>query len=72
MELVAGGLANGDTGEVLDLDGIKALSKLPSKEELIAKLLFLLNAPVTNFARVLNEIPASFARVLQAIADSKE
>lgn len=72
LELVAGGLVTGETGEVLDVAGIKALSNLPSKEELIAKLLFLLNAPITNFARVLNEIPASFVRVLQAVADSKE
>ena len=72
LSLVAGGLVTGKTGEILDIDGIKALSNLPAKEELVAKLLFILNAPVTNFTRALNEIPASLVRTLQAIADSKE
>ncbi len=72
LNLIAGSLVTGDVGEVLDVEGIKALSNLPSKEELIAKLLFVLNAPITNFVKVLNEVPASFVRTLQAIADSKK
>jgi len=72
MKIIAGILVSGETGELLDTNGIKQLGNLPSKEELIAKLLFVLNAPITNLARTLNEVPASFVRTLQAIADSKE
>ncbi len=72
IKLIAGILVSGEKGELLDTDGVKALGNLPSQEELIAKLLFVLNAPITNFARVLNEVPSSFVRVLQAAADAKE
>ncbi|MCP4753621.1 MAG: 50S ribosomal protein L10 [Proteobacteria bacterium] len=72
IKLIAGVLVSGDKGEVLDANGIKDLSNLPSKEDLLVKLLYVMNAPTTNFVRVLNEVPSSFVRVLQAIADSKE
>lgn len=72
LKLISGALVSGEEGQLLDIAGIKALGDLPSKEELLAKLLFLLNAPATNFVRVLNEVPGSFVRVLQSIADSKQ
>ena len=50
---------------------VVAMSKLASKEELISKLLYLLQAPITNFARTLNEVPASFVRVLAKISENK-
>jgi large subunit ribosomal protein L10 len=71
LNLIVGTLVTNGKGKLLDVAGVEALSKLPSKEELIAKLLFVFNAPITQFVRTLNEVPASFARVLQAIADSK-
>jgi len=72
LKIIAGILVSGESGELLDAKGIKQLGDLPSKEELLAKLLHVLNAPITNFARTLNEVPSSFVRSLQAIADSKE
>lgn len=72
LSIVGGLLVNNGEGEVLDEAGIIALGSLPSKEELIAKVLFVLNAPITNFVRTLNEVPASFVRVLQAAADKGE
>ncbi len=72
IKLIAGILVSGEKGELLDNQGIKALGNLPSKEELLVQLLYVMNAPVTNFVRTLNEIPSSFVRVLQAVADSKE
>lgn len=72
LKVIAGILVSGDQSEVLDQAGIKALGDLPSKEELIAKVLYVLNAPITNFVRTLNEVPSSFVRVVQAVADSKE
>lgn len=72
LKLISGVLVSGEKGEVLDDQGIKALGNLPSKEELIVKLLFVMNAPITNFVRVLNEVPSKFVRTLKAVADSKE
>ena len=52
LELVAGVVE--DT--YYDKAGIEALSKVPSREELLGKLLGSIQSPVTNLARVLNQI----------------
>lgn len=67
FELKAGVL----DGKLIDLDGIKALSKLPSREELLAKALSSMNAPVSNFVGTVAAIPRSLVQVLNAIAQSK-
>lgn len=66
---IKGGLLE---GEVIDAAGVEKLAKLPSKEELIAKMLGSMNAPITNFVGTLAAIPASFVRVLNAVRESKE
>ena len=43
-------------GTAYDVDGVKALASIPSREELISKLLGSLQSPITNLARVLNQI----------------
>ena len=43
-------------GTYYDVDGIKELAKIPSRDELISKLLGSLQSPITNLARVLNQI----------------
>ena len=43
-------------GKLYDADGIKSLSTIPSREVLLSKLLGSLQAPVTNFARVIKQI----------------
>ena len=43
-------------GTFYDVDGIKSLASIPSREELISKLLGSLQSPITNLARVLNQI----------------
>ncbi len=68
FELKAGML----DGKLLALDDIKALSALPGREELLAKLLRTMNAPVTNFVGVLAAVPRSFVQVLAAIKDQKD
>lgn len=40
-------------GNVLDVDGVKALASIPSREELLAKLLGVMQAPVSGFAGAL-------------------
>jgi len=72
LKLISGVLVSGENGELLDNAGIKALGNLPGKEELLVSLLYVMNAPITNFVRVLNEVPGKFVRTLQAVVDSKE
>ena len=43
-------------GAYYDQAGIKTISSIPSREELLSKLLGSLQSPITNFARVLNQI----------------
>lgn len=43
-------------GAVYDADGIINISKIPSKEELISRLLGSMQSPITNFARVMNQL----------------
>ena len=43
-------------GTVYDVAGLTELSKFPSREELLSKLLGSLQSPITNLARVLNQI----------------
>lgn len=43
-------------GTVYDVKGINEIAKVPSREELLSKLLGSIQSPITNFARVLNQI----------------
>src|SRR5690625_7583565 len=43
-------------GSLLDAEGVKALADMPSRDELMAKLLGTLRAPITQFVRTLNEV----------------
>jgi large subunit ribosomal protein L10 len=45
---------------------------MPSREELLAKLLGTMQAPVAQFVRTLNEVPTKFARGLAAVLEQKE
>ena len=56
---------------VISAREVKALASMPSREELIAKLLGTMQAPIAQFARTLNEVPARFARTLAAIRDAQ-
>ena len=55
----------------VDKAGVKALASMPSREELIAKMLGSMQAPMSNFAGVLNNLVAGIVRVLGAIAEQK-
>jgi large subunit ribosomal protein L10 len=48
------------------------LATLPGREELLAKLLGTMQAPVAKFVQTLNEVPSRFVRTLAAIRDQKE
>ncbi len=59
-------------GNLLSDADIKNLADLPSREELLAKVLGSINAPVSNFVGVLAAVPRSLVQVLGAIRDQKE
>ncbi len=58
--------------KVLDVDAIKALAKLPSREVLLGQLLSVINEVPSSFVRTIAEIPRSLLNVLTAIRDQKE
>jgi large subunit ribosomal protein L10 len=71
LKILAGILVGDSKTSILNTGEVEALSKLPSREELIMKLLFLMQAPATQFVRTLNAVPAKFVRTLAAVRDSK-
>ncbi len=58
--------------QVLSVDGVKALSELPSLDSLRAKILGLIQAPATKVAGVLQAPAGQLARVFAAYADSQK
>ena len=71
LKILAGILVGDGKSTILDSSQVEALSKLLSREELIVKLLFLLQSPATQFVRTLNAVPVKFVLTLAAIRDSK-
>lgn len=57
---------------ILDEAGVNALATMPSRDELLAKLLGTMQAPIAQFVRTLNEVPTKFVRGLAAVRDQKE
>jgi len=57
---------------VITAKEVKALATMPSREELLAKLLGTMQAPIAQFVRTLNEIPSRFVRTLAAVRDQKQ
>ena len=55
----------------VDVNGVKALATMPSKEELVAKMLGSLQAPLSNFAGVLGNLVSGVVRVLARVAENK-
>jgi large subunit ribosomal protein L10 len=59
-------------GTLLSADDVVALSKLPSRDQLLAKLLGTMSAVPTGFVRVLSAVPQKLLYALSAIKDQKE
>ena len=68
LVIKAGAMAN----YLMDVNGVKALATMPSREELLSTLLGTMQAPITQFVRTLNEVPTKFVRGLAAVRDAKE
>ena len=72
IKILAGILVSDGKANILTAQEVEELSNLPSREELLVKFLFLLQAPANQFVSILNAVPAKFVRTLVAIRDSKK
>lgn len=59
-------------GQVMDVAAIEQLATMPSRDELLAKLMATMNEPIAKFVRTLNEVPARFVRTVAAYRDAQE
>jgi large subunit ribosomal protein L10 len=59
-------------GRVINIKEIEALATMPSKEELMSKLLFLINAPAQRLATVMNAVPRNLAVVVDQAVQQKK
>ena len=64
----AGAMAN----LVMSAKDVATLARMPSREELLAKLCGTMQAPIATFVRTLNEVPGRFVRTVAAVRDQKE
>jgi large subunit ribosomal protein L10 len=58
-------------GRFMDPAGVKVLSQMPSKPELQAKLLALINAPATQLVRLIQEPGARVVRLVESLRKTK-
>ena len=68
LVIKGGAMAN----TVMDVEAVKQLATMPSREELLAKLMATMNEPIAKFVRTINEVPARFVRTVAAVRDAKE
>ena len=64
--------AGGTPNFVMDEKGVKQLALLPSRDQLLARLMATMQAPIGQFVRTLNEVPSRLVRTLAAVRDAKE
>ena len=57
---------------VMSAREVAELARMPSRQELLTKLVATMQAPIAKFVRTLNEVPGKFARTLAAVRDQKE
>ena len=59
-------------GSLMSAKDIKALALLPGRDELLAKLMGTMQAPVAKLVRTMNEVPGKFVRTLAALKEQRE
>ena len=60
------------SGQLLAASEIDRLASLPTKEQAISMLMSVMQAPITKFARTLNEVPGKLVRTVAAVRDAKQ
>lgn len=58
-------------GKVVALKDVEAIASLPSKEELISKVMFLINCQAQRLVTVLSAVPRNLAIVIKQIGEQK-
>jgi large subunit ribosomal protein L10 len=58
-------------GKVVNLNEVEAIASLPSKEELISKVMFLINCQAQRLVTVLSAVPRNLAVVVKQIGEQK-
>ncbi len=64
----AGAMAN----YVMTAKDVTSLASMPSREELIARLMGTMQAPIAKLVRTMNEVPTGIVRAVAALRDQKE
>jgi large subunit ribosomal protein L10 len=59
-------------GKLLPADQIDALAKLPTRDQALAMLMGVMQAPITKLVRTFNDVPAKVTRVVAAVRDQKQ
>ncbi len=59
-------------GEKLGAESLETVAKLPTRDEAIATLMSVMQAPVVKFVRTLNDVPSQVVRVVAAVRDQKQ
>jgi len=59
-------------GQLLPADQIDRVAKLPTREEALALLMAVMQAPITKLARTLNDVPGKLVRTVAAVRDQKQ
>lgn len=58
-------------GRVVQLSEVEAIASLPSKEELISKIMFLINCQAQRIVTVISAVPRNLAIVIKQIGEQK-
>ena len=59
------------SGKIYTADQLEAVASLPTRDEAIAKLMYVMKAPIEKFVRTLAEPQAKLVRALAAVKDKK-
>ena len=59
------------SGQLLGADQIDVLAKLPTRDQALASLMSVVQAPIVKLARTVNEVPGKLVRVMAAVRDQK-
>ena len=64
-------VSEADEGKVVALNDVEAIATLPSKEELISKVMFLINCQAQRLATVISAVPRNLAVVVKQVSEQK-
>ena len=59
-------------GNLLGADSLDAVAKLPTRDEALATLMAVMQAPIVKLAQTFNDVPGKVVRVVAAVRDQKQ